>query len=400
VIPRHAPPERIRIGYFSADFRAHPVSILSAELFETHDRARFEVSAFAFGPDSRDPMRTRLEGAFERFIDVRAQSDREIALLARSLKIDIAVDLGGFTQGCRPGIFALRAAPLQVNYLGYPGTSGAEYMDYLIADPTLIPEHCRAFYSEQILYLPDSCLPGDSQRPIAAEVLTRAQAGLPATGCVFCCFNNIAKITPDTFSAWMRILAQVPHSVLWLSQTNRQAESNLRRAAADRGVAPQRLIFAERLASLPLHLARQRLADLFLDTLPYNAHTTASDALWAGLPVLTRAGHSFAARVAASLLNAVGLPELITSSAAHFEALAVALAGDHQRLAELRQRLADNRLTMPLFDTQRYTRHLETAYTMIHARFLEDRAPQTLRVGLDQAIPPRQPARDEPPGSR
>jgi predicted O-linked N-acetylglucosamine transferase (SPINDLY family) len=387
-ILKRAPHERIRIGYFSADFRAHPVSILSAELFETHDRAFFEVSAFAFGPESVDPMRTRLERAFERFIDVRGQSDREIALLARSLEIDIAVDLGGFTKGCRPGIFALRAAPLQVGYLGYPGTSGAGYMDYLIADPTIIPERCRPYYSEQILYLPDSCLPGDSQRPIGAEALTRAQAGLPATGCVFCCFNNIAKITPDTFSGWMRILAQVPDSVLWLSQTNRQAESNLRREAASRGVEPHRLLFAPRLPSLPQHLARQRLADLFLDTLPYNAHTTASDALWAGLPVLTLAGESFAGRVAASLLNAVGLPELITASAAQFEALAVALASDPPRLADIRRRLAAHRLSTPLFDTPRYARHLETAYAMIHARHQADLAPQTMRVGPDQVSAP------------
>jgi predicted O-linked N-acetylglucosamine transferase (SPINDLY family) len=379
-ILKRAPHERIRIGYFSADFRAHPVSILSAELFETHDRAFFEVSAFAFGPESVDPMRTRLERAFERFIDVRGQSDREIALLARSLEIDIAVDLGGFTKGCRPGIFALRAAPLQVGYLGYPGTSGAGYMDYLIADPTIIPERCRPYYSEQILYLPDSCLPGDSQRPIGAEALTRAQAGLPATGCVFCCFNNIAKITPDTFSGWMRILAQVPDSVLWLSQTNRQAESNLRREAASRGVEPHRLLFAPRLPSLPQHLARQRLADLFLDTLPYNAHTTASDALWAGLPVLTLAGESFAGRVAASLLNAVGLPELITASAAQFEALAVALASDPPRLADIRRRLAAHRLSTPLFDTPRYARHLETAYAMIHARHQADLAPEHMAV--------------------
>jgi predicted O-linked N-acetylglucosamine transferase (SPINDLY family) len=370
-IPRGAAvalPEKIRIGYFSADFRQHAVSILAAELIETHDRTRFEITAFAFGPASEDAMRRRLAGAFDRFIEVQDRSDREIALLARELRIDIAVDLGGFTSHCRPGIFALRAAPLQVNFLGYPGTLGAPYMDYLLADPILIPESCRAHYHEQILYLPDSVLPHDSGQRIAAPGPTRRQAGLPEAGFVFCCFNHAAKITPDTFAGWMRILSAVPGSVLWLSAAHSTAQSNLRREAAQRGIEPQRLIFAPRLDSLPEHLARQRLADLFLDTLPYNAHSTASDALWGGLPVLTQLGESFAGRVAGSLLTAIGLPELITSTPQQYEALAIALAAEPQRLAHIRERLAQNRLTAPLFDTRRHTRNLEAAFTQIHAR--------------------------------
>jgi predicted O-linked N-acetylglucosamine transferase (SPINDLY family) len=360
--------QRIRIGYFSADFRQHPVSILAAELIETHDRSRFEITAFAFGPASDDAMRTRLAGAFDRFLEVQGRTDREIALLARELQIDIAVDLGGFTQHCRPGIFALRAAPLQVEFLGYPGTLGAPYMDYLVADPTLIPEHSRAHYREQILYLPHTALPHDSQQPIAEQCLSRRQAALPDSRFVFCCFNNVAKITPDTFAGWMRILSKVPGSVLWLSATHPTAQSNLRREAMSRGVEPQRLIFAARLASLPEHLARHRVADLFLDTLPYNAHTTASDALWAGLPVLTQLGETFAGRVAASLLSAIDLPELITSSPAQYEALAIDLATDPQRLARLKERLSQNRLSTPLFDTRRFTQHLEDAFTIIHTR--------------------------------
>jgi predicted O-linked N-acetylglucosamine transferase (SPINDLY family) len=367
-IPAAAAHRRIRIGYFSADFHAHPVSILAAEMFETHDRTRFEICAFAFGPANQDPMRKRLERAFDRFLDVRDRSDRQIALLARELQIDIAVDLSGFTQHCRPGIFALRAAPLQVSFLGYPGTLGAPYMDYLLADPTLIPQQSRVHYREQILYLPHSVMPHDSQQPIAESGLTRRQAGLPDSGFVFCAFNNVAKITPHTFARWMRILSAVPGSVLWLSATNPTAQSNLRREAASRGVDAARLIFAERLASLPEHLARHRLADLFLDTLPYNAHSTACDALWAGLPVLTLLGESFASRVAASLLTAIDLPELITSTPGQYEALAIELAANPEQLAHLRDRLARNRLTSPLFDTQRYTRHLEAAYMQIYTR--------------------------------
>jgi predicted O-linked N-acetylglucosamine transferase (SPINDLY family) len=270
-------------------------------------------------------------------------------------------------------------------------------MDYLLADPTLIPPPCRANYHEKILYLPHSVLPHDSQQRIAAPGLTRRQAGLPDSGFVFCGFNNVAKITPDTFAAWMRILTAVPGSVLWLSATNPTAQSNLRREATIRGVDAERLIFAARLASLPEHLARHRLADLFLDTLPYNAHTTASDALWAGLPVLTLLGETYAGRVAASLLTAIELPDLITRTGTQYEALAIELAADTARLAHLRERLAKNRLTAPLFDTRRYTKHLEAAFAAINARCQSGLPPAYIVVAngghvyvdLDSAEPPQ-----------
>jgi predicted O-linked N-acetylglucosamine transferase (SPINDLY family) len=379
-IPSYPRGDRIRIGYFSADFRSHPVSLLAAELFETHDRSRFEITAFAFGPEAGDAMRTRLERAFDRFVDVRDRSDIEVTLLARELGIDIAVDLGGFTEYSRTRIFALRAAPIQVNYLGYPGTMGAEYMDYLIGDRTVVPEAQQRHYTEKIVYLPDSYLPHDSSRTISDTVLTREELGLPPTGFVFCCFNNSYKIMPGTFDGWMRILSRVENSVLWLSQNNPTAASNLRQEAARRGVDAERLIFANRLSSLPEHLARHRAADLFLDTRPYNAHATAIDALWAGLPVLTCIGESFPGRVAASLLKAIELPALITSTAEQYEELAVQLASNPQRLAQIRQQLASNRLKTPLFDTRAFTRHLEAAYARIHERYQANLPPEHIYV--------------------
>jgi predicted O-linked N-acetylglucosamine transferase (SPINDLY family) len=367
-IPKRARHDRIRIGYFSADYHDHATSYLIAGLFEMHDRSRFQVIAFSFGPDSPGAMRARIKAACDEFIDVRDKSDPEVAQLAREREIDIAIDLKGFTDGNRVGIFALRAAPLQVGYLGYPGTLGASYMDYLIADHTLVPEESRHHYAEKVVYLPDSYQANDAKRAIADRVFTRAELGLPAAGFVFCCFNNNYKIMPDTFDRWMRILERVPGSVLWLLADNPTAVANLRREAARRNVSPERLVFAERI-DLAEHLARHRVAGLFIDTWPYNAHTTASDALWAGLPVLTCAGEGFASRVAASLLKAVGLPELIVSTPEHYEELAVQLATDAQRLSEIKQRLAGNRLTAPLFDTQGYTRHIETAYTTLYERY-------------------------------
>jgi protein O-GlcNAc transferase len=372
--------ERIRIGYFSADFYDHPVAVLMAELFETHDRSKYEVTGFSFGPDTQDNLRKRMEQAFDRFIDVRGKSDQDIALLARSLSIDIAVDLGGYTGNSRTRIFALRAAPIQINYLGYPGTMGAEYMDYLIGDRTVVPEAQQRHYTEKIVYLPNSYLPHDSGRTISDTVFTREELGLPPTGFVFCCFNNNYKITPSTFDSWMRILSRIENSVLWLSQNNPTAASNLRREASRRGVNAERLIFAARMASLPEHLARHRVADLFLDTRPYNAHATAIDALWAGLPVLTCIGEGFAGRVTASLLKAIELPELITSTAEQYEDLAVQLAANPQRLAEIRQKLAENRLKKPLFDTRSFTKHLEAAYTKIQERYQAGLSPEHIYV--------------------
>jgi protein O-GlcNAc transferase len=378
-LPERAAPGKLRIGYFSGDFCDHPVAVLTAELFESHDRSHFEITAFSLGPNRPSPMRSRLEKAFDRFVDARDRSDRDLTLLSRNYEIDIAVDLSGHTNGSRPAIFAQRAAPLQVAYLGYPGTMGCEHFDYLIGDPTVIPPEHQPHYSEKILYLPHSLLPNDSTRAIDARP-TREQAGLPPAGVVFCCFNNSYKLTPGVFSSWMRILARVAGSVLWLSQNNALAASNLRREAERRGLDPRRLIFAERTPSLSQHLARLQLADLFLDTLPYNAHTTAIDALWVGLPLLTRIGQAFPGRVAASLLRSIGLPELVTTTMQQYEDLAVELAMNPPRLAEIRLRLAHNRLTTPLFDSRSFVRHLESAYTMIFERYRAGLPPDHIYV--------------------
>jgi predicted O-linked N-acetylglucosamine transferase (SPINDLY family) len=374
--------DRIRIGYFSADFHEHATAYLIAGLLELHDRARFEVIAFSFGPESQGGMRMRLAEACDDFIDIRGKSDSEAARLARQLNIEIAVDLKGYTQDNRAGIFALRAAPLQVNFLGYPGTMGASYMDYIVADATLVPEASRRHYAEKIAYLPDSYQVNDRKRPIADRVYTRAELGLPEQAFVFCCFNNAFKIMPCTFDVWMRILERVSGSVLWLYEEQPAAASNLRREAQARGVDGARLVFASRM-DLPHHLARHRAADLFIDTWPCNAHTTASDALWAGLPVLTCPGESFASRVAASLNAAMGLPELNAATPGEYENLAVALAGDPARLAQLKGRLAERRSTAPLFDTERYARRLESAYEMMHARWRAGLPPEHLVVPAD-----------------
>jgi hypothetical protein len=310
-------------------------------------------------------MRKRLEGAFEHFHDVRLNSDAEVVTLAKTCALDVAVDLSGLTKGCRPSLFAAGVAPVQINYLGYPGTMGAPYIDYIIADPTLIPEKSRVFYSEKVIYMPHSYQANDRKRQIAEKTFSRTELGLPGTGFIFCRFNNHFKILPSTFDSWMRILKAVPDSVLWLMGGSEITVSNLRRETERRGVDASRLVFANHMP-LSEHLARHRAADLFLDCLPYNAHTTASDALWAGLPVVTCMGESFASRVAASLLNAVGLPELVTQTAEDFERLAVTLALDPGRLNAVRDKLDINRLTAPLFDTVLTTRHLEAAYAQAH----------------------------------
>jgi len=370
--PRSA---KIRIGYFSSDFRMHPVALLAAGLLERHDRTRFDITAFDFGPPAGDVMQARLRKAFDRFIDVSQRSDLEVAALAREMQIDIAVDLNGITEQCRSKVFAVRAAPIQINYLGYPGTMGARYMDYLIADTTVVPPALQAHYAEKIIYLPDSFLPFDSSYAIAEKTFTREELGLPADGLVFCCFNNTNKITPTVFDSWMRILVRIDRSVMWLSPTNATAAANLKKEASRRGVDPGRLKFATRLAALPEHVARLRTADLFLDTFPYNAHATALDALWAGLPVLTCEGQGFASRVASSLLRTVGLPHLITGSIAQYEDTATALAADAARLMQLRATLAQARWTTALFDTARYARNLESAYEQIHDRYHSGAAP-------------------------
>jgi predicted O-linked N-acetylglucosamine transferase (SPINDLY family) len=367
-IPKILPSNKIRIGYFSGDFHSHPVLILLAELFEQHDKNRFELVAFSFGPDDNDEMRQRARSAFDHFIDVREQSDKAVALLAREMGITIAVDLGGATASARPGIFSYRAAPIQVNFLGYPGTMGADYIDYLIADKTIIPDTHQQHYAEKIVYLP-SYQPNDSTRIISNRQFTKQELGLPEEGFVFCCFNDNYKITPSIFDSWMQILKAAEGSVLFLYADASTAEHNLRKQADARGVDSGRLIFAERVPNRSDYLARYKCVDLFLDTTPYNAHATASDALWAGLPVLTLAGETFASRVAASLLNAIGLPELITHTQAGYEALAIELATNPIKLGAIKEKLTANRLTTPLFNTVEYAKHIENAYTQMVERY-------------------------------
>jgi predicted O-linked N-acetylglucosamine transferase (SPINDLY family) len=357
----HAPRDRLRIAYLSANYNEHAVAVLISELFERHDRARFELHGVSFGTDDRSGMRARIEAAFDTFVDVRTRTDADVAQALRDADIDIAVDLMGHTTEGRPGILARRPAPVQVNYLGHPGTMGADYVDYIVADRFIIPDGEERYYSEHVVRLPDCYQPNDIKRRVDERVPSRAELGLPERGFVFCCFNNSFKLDPPVFDVWMRLLRAIDGSVLWLLGVNDAMERNLRAEAERRNVAGTRLVFA-RMAPHPQHLARHRAADLLLDTLPYNAHTTGSDALWAGLPVLTCVGRSFAARVGESLLNAVGLPELVTRNLADYEALALALARDPARLGALRERLARNRPTAPLFDIDRFRRHIEAAY--------------------------------------
>jgi protein O-GlcNAc transferase len=370
---------RIRVAYVSTDFRAHAVAHLIAELIERHDRSRFEIVGLSIGTNDSSTMRERLARAFDKFVDVSDRSDQEVADLIRNMEIDIAVDLNGFTDGAKTGVFALRPAGIQVNYLGYPGTMGAPFIDYIIADPWVIPRDQEGAYSERIVRVPDSYQANDSTKRIADATPSRSDAGLPETGFVFCSFNNSFKLTPTVFDVWMRLLRTVEGSVLWLLEGSDAVPRNLHQEAQNRGIDPGRLVFAPR-RKLEDHLARHRLADLFLDTLPYNAHTTASDALWAGLPVVTCLGSTFAGRVAASLLNAVGLPELITHSLADYEALALDLARHSDRLASIKSKLIRNRASAPLFDTSRYARHIESAYVTMWERHQRGEPPVSFSV--------------------
>jgi len=369
---------KIRLGYYSADFVEHAVAHLIAEMMEEHDKQRFELYGFYFGRHTN--MQNRVCSAFDKFFDVRSMSNRDVARLSRGIGIDIAVDLMGYTKDSRPGIFAERCAPIQINYLGYPGTMGADYIDYVIADKTVIPEERRSDFTEKVVYLPHSYLVNDSKRKISERIFAREELGLPKTGFVFCGFTNIYKILPASFDGWMNILKAVEGSVLWLQEYSPIAVKNLRREAEARGVAGGRLIFAGRMPLHDEHLARYRLADLFLDTLPYNAHTTASDALWAGLPVLTCMGKSFASRVAASLLNAVGLPDLVTTSQDEFEAKAIDLATNADKLREIKVRLERNKVTSPLFDGRIFARHIESAYETMFARYQDGLPPAAIEV--------------------
>lgn len=358
---------KIRVAYLSADFHAHATAYLMAGVFETHDRSRFETIAVSFGPDDFSETRSRLVCTFDRFLDMRTETDSQVAARLRDMEVDIAVDLKGFTKGARPAILAHRPAPVQIQYLGYPGTMGASFIDYIVADRFVIPEADRVFYTERIVTLPDSYQCNDAMRHIAEKTPSRSQENLPETGFVFCSFCNPAKIRPEIFAIWMRLLGAIDRSVLWLLEDSPGASRNLRREAEARGIDPARLVFA-RQAPLADHLARHRLAGLFLDTLPYGAHTSASDALWAGLPVLSVEGATFAGRVGTSLLHAAGLPELSARSLREYERIALDLARYPERLAALKAKLLGNRNTCALFDTKRFTRNFETALAMMHDR--------------------------------
>lgn len=354
--------KKIRLAYLSPDLREHPVGHLMAGVFERHDKTRFELIALSLGVDDQSRLRARMLAAFDQFVDVRDWGSAQIAQWIREQEIDIVVDLGGYTSDTRTDVLAFRPAPVQVNYLGYPGTMGVDYIDYIVADRHIIPPEHQAFYNEKVVYLPDTYLPTDNSVKIAERTPTRAECGLPEVGVVFCSFSHDYKISPPVFDVWMRLLAQVPGSVLWLMSRGATAQANLRKEAQARGVDPTRLVFAGRVPLVEDHLARYRQADVFLDTHPYNAHTTAADALMAGLPVVTCMGQAFPARVAGSLLHAMGMPELVTHSLAAYGALALQLALEPALLASVKARIASHKASFSLFDTQALTLNLEAAY--------------------------------------
>jgi predicted O-linked N-acetylglucosamine transferase (SPINDLY family) len=368
---------RLRLGYLSYDFRYHPVSSSNAAVLERHDRARFEVFAFSTGPDDASPMRRRLEQGFEHFIDVSGRGDSEIAAQIAAAQIDVLVDLGGHTTGARPGVLAARPAPVQVNYQGWPGTLGTDFIDYIIADGTVIPPGHESHFAETVVRLPHCYMPSDPTRTIA-ETPTRASAGLPENAFVFCAFNSCWKITPALFDVWMQLLQAVPGSVLWLRIDGDEAIANLRREAAARDIAPERLVAAPR-AEEADHLARHRLADLFLDTFPFTGHSTAIDALAAGLPLVAMAGQGFAARVSASVLAAAGVPEFAVATMAEYHALALTLARDAQARAQYRSRLAGVQDT-ELFDATGLCRALESAYARMAEIARSGGAPEAFTV--------------------
>jgi predicted O-linked N-acetylglucosamine transferase (SPINDLY family) len=379
-ISKHGHRKKIKIGYYSADFREHAITHVLTEIIESHDKNQFELFGFYFGPPDSSKMHKRIAAAFNQFINVELKSDKAIALMSREIEIDIAVDLTGFTNLSRTDIFSYRAAPIQVNYLGYPGTMAAEYIDYIIADRTLIPLESQKHYSEKIVYLPKSYLINSGKREIAKKIFTKEEFDLPKERFVFCCFNSSYKITPDTFDGWMRILKAVKGSVLWLLQDNSTTILNLLKEAQVRGIDSNRLIFAKKINPFSEHLARHQLADLFLDTSPYNAHTTASDALWAGLPVLTYIGESFASRVAASLLNAIELPELIARTQEQYEAKAIELGTNPEKLRAIKNKLERNKLNTTLFNTKQFTRYIEAAYRQVYERYQADLPPSNIYI--------------------
>lgn len=378
-VPARSRNEKIRIAYLCGEFRDQATSVLMTGIYESHDPEKFEIFALDNGWNDGGVLRGRMEKVFKEIIDISKMSDSSVAQLIKALNIDILINLNGYFGEARSNVFAQHAAPIQVNFLGFPGTLGAPYMDYLIADEIVIPPASRVHYVEKIAYMPHSYQANDAKRIISDRQFSRSELGLPEQGFVFCCFNNNYKITPQTYDSWMRVLKAVEGSVLWLIEDNPLATNNLKAEAEKRGISPERIIFASRLP-LPEHLARHCNADLFLDTLPYNAHTTASDALWAGLPVLTCMGKTFPGRVAASLLAAIEVPELITYSVEEYERQAIELASNSTRLQEIKNKLLANRLEKPLFNTQMFTRDLEVLYTKMHERYMENLAPDHLSV--------------------
>ena len=370
-ISKHKPNKKIRLGYYSADFHNHATSHLIAYMLELHDKSKFELFGFSFGPDKNDEMRKRISSSFDHFVDVRLKSDVDIVKLSRNFKIDIAIDLKGITTDARFGIFINRCAPIQISYLGFPGTSGTDLIDYIIAHKTLIPKENQKFFSEKIIYLPDSYQPNDYTKKMSKKVFTREELSLPKNAFVFCCFNQNYKITPNIFNIWMKILKKIEGSVLWLIKDSNEGANNLKKEANKRGINPDKIIFAKRMP-ISEHLARHKMADLFIDTFPYTAHTTCSDALWSGLPVITLMGQSFASRLSGTLLNAVGLNELIATTEKDYEDLIINLAKDSNQLKIIKNKLEKNKINQPIFNTKLYTKKIESAYKEIYKRYHSD----------------------------
>jgi len=378
LISQHEPNKKIKLGYFSPDFRDHPVSYLTAGLIECHNKDKFELVAFSMGPEASDAMRDRLKVSFDQFIDVSSKSDLEVAQLARDLKIDLAIDLGGITQNSRPSIFAYRAAPIQIGYIGYLGTMGSPYFDYIIADETIIPAESRDFYTEKMIYLP-SYQANDPKRKISDRIFTREEFGIPRNAFVYCCFNNNYKFNPAILDSWASIMLRVNGSVMLLHAEGNTVKRNLLSEFAIRRIDANRIFFVERLPRAE-YLSRYRIADLFLDTSPYNAGTTASDALWAGLPVLTFLGQTFSARMGGSLLHAIGLSELVCASQKEYEDLAVDLGLNFSKCGRIKDKLAHKPMSSPLFDIDVFTRNLEAALSRAHERRLTGMLPDHIFI--------------------
>jgi len=374
-------PKRLRIGYFSSDFRQHSVAYGIANIFASHDREHFEIYGYSFGPNDDSEIRKRIINTVDVFDDVKEMGDQDVALLARQDKIDIAIDINGYTKLCRPSIFAYRAAPIQIHFWGSANSMGMDSIDYYIGDYLRIPKKYEHGYSESIIRLPHWMMAKYENEAISDLPMTRTDMGLPEQGFVFCCFNNSYKISSAEFDIWMRLLDKVNDSVLWILKTNKWMEQNLQKEATKRGIAAERLVFAEKV-SHPVHLARQRLADLLLDTFNVNAGVTAGDALWVGLPLVTKLGKGHNTRICGSLLKAIGMPELITETEQEYEALILDLATNPERLASIKQKLADNRLSKPLFDTELFTKHLEDGYQQAYQRYFDGNDPEAISVPM------------------